>query len=158
MQRREFFSSLASFFSSTKQEHVIRPPYGNDAITFDSVCKACEGSCVSACEEVIIIRGDDGTPRLDFSNSGCTYCDACALACEPNALDVVFKQRIDASVTIDELSCLSWQKTMCFSCKDPCMHNAIDFVGMFRPTIYQEACTACGLCLNVCPTGAIKVG
>ena len=28
---------------------------------------------------------------------------------------------------IDVLKCLSWNQTMCFSCKDPCLDDAIDY-------------------------------
>ena len=66
------------------------------------------------------------------------------------------KKHINAKIEIDVLSCLSWHQTMCFSCKDPCFYDAIDFLAMFRPTINQN-CTACGLCIKSCPTGAIKI-
>ena len=26
---------------------------------------------------------EDGTPKLDFSKSGCTFCEECANVCEP---------------------------------------------------------------------------
>ena len=39
---------------------------------------------------------------------------------------------------------------MCFSCKDPCLDNAIDFKAMFMPEI-NDKCTSCGFCLSRCP-------
>ncbi len=44
---------------------------------------------------------------------------------------------------------------MCFSCKDPCLSNAIEFLGMFRPSIKADLCTGCGFCVSVCPTQAV---
>ena len=46
---------------------------------------------------------------------------------------------------------------MCFSCKDPCLDDAIQFLGMFRPEIDENLCTSCGFCLKVCPTDAITL-
>ena len=92
----------------------------------------------------------------NFSNSGCTYCDLCAISCQNGVLNIEDKKQIEAKIEIDILTCLSWQNTMCFSCKDPCLENAIDFLGMFRPTINQN-CTSCGFCIKVCPTNAIKI-
>ena len=66
------------------------------------------------------------------------------------------KRNINAKIEIDILSCLSWNKTMCFSCKDPCFENAIEFLAMFRPSINNN-CTSCGFCIKTCPTNAIKI-
>ena len=109
-----------------------------------------------ACEENIIFIQEDFTPKLDFSSNGCTYCDLCAIACPNEVLKLEYKKNIDAKIEIDVLSCLSWNQTMCFSCKDPCLDDAIDFLAMFRPSI-NDKCTSCGFCIKVCPTNAIKI-
>lgn len=158
MKRRELFSSLASSFNKEDaQERVIRPPYFNDESLFLEHCTTCEGNCESACEMDIIVIQADKTPRLDFSNNGCTYCDDCANACPTEVLEVVHKKSIDAKISINILKCLSWNQTMCFSCKDPCLDNAIDFLAMFRPEI-NDQCTSCGFCIKVCPVDAIEIG
>ena len=158
MQRRELFSSLAKPFKQKDlQESIIRPPYYDDINLFLTNCVKCETKdCATVCEENIIKILDDGTPKLDFSNSGCTYCNLCATSCKNEVLNIENKKQIEAKIEIVVLSCLSWQNTMCFSCKDPCIVNAIEFVGLFRPTI-SNVCTSCGLCVKVCPTNAIKV-
>jgi ferredoxin-type protein NapF len=46
---------------------------------------------------------------------------------------------------------------MCFSCKDPCLDDAIDFIAMFRPEINSN-CTSCGFCIKYCPVDAIEIG
>lgn len=158
MKRRELFSSLASSFNKKeeKREKVIRPPYFDNEEAFIKECINCEGLCADSCEVNIIVIQDDKTPKLDFSNSGCTFCDKCAEVCPSEVLNIEFKKNINAKIEIDILKCLSWNQTMCFSCKDPCLDDAIEFLGMFRPEINQN-CTSCGFCLKVCPTDAIKV-
>ena len=157
MKRRELFSSLVSSFKKEeKQEKVLRPPYYENENIFFTNCKDCEGLCATVCEENIIFIQEDFTPKLGLSLSGCTYCNECAIACPNEVLQVEHKKNINAKIEIDILNCLSWNKTMCFSCKDPCLDNAIDFLAMFRPSINSN-CTACGFCIKSCPTNAIKI-
>lgn len=159
MQRRELFGSLISSFKNKdeKKESIIRPPYFNEKSLFEIDCKTCNSECQKSCEVNIIKILEDKTPTLDFSNSGCTYCDECAKACPTEVLKVEYKKPIDVKINIDMLKCLSWNNTMCFSCKDPCIDNAIEFIGMFRPQINNN-CTSCGFCLSVCPSNAIILG
>ena len=157
MQRRELFSSL--FSSKEKREpkpELIRPPYFKDEDSFLNMCIECEGICSTVCEENIIVLHNDKTPYLVFDSLGCTFCDACALACPKGVLSLEHKNNIDAIFEIDMLKCLSWNTTMCFSCKDPCLNNAIEFLRMFRPSIKFDLCTGCGFCVSVCPTQAIS--
>jgi ferredoxin-type protein NapF len=157
MKRRELFSSLSSSFSKKeKQETIIRPPYFQNESIFFTNCISCDGLCSTACEENIIVIQEDLTPKLDFTSSGCTYCDECANVCPSEVLKLEYKKHINAKIEIDVLSCLAWNQTMCFSCKDPCLDNAIDFLGMFRPSI-NDNCTSCGFCIKTCPTNAIKI-
>ncbi|MFV0562604.1 ferredoxin-type protein NapF [Malaciobacter mytili] len=158
MQRRDFFNSFKSTFSKKQEElKAIRPPYFEDESLFKRECIKCNGVCALSCEQNIIIIKEDKTPTLDFSNSGCTYCDECAKVCPNEVLKIENKRNIDTKITIDILKCLSWHQTMCFSCKDPCLDDAIEFLAMFRPQI-NENCTSCGFCIKVCPSDAIKIG
>jgi len=161
MKRRELFSSLASpFYKDSKdvnQESIIRPPYFKKESKFFEKCILCEDKkCAVACDEEIIIIQEDGTPKLEFGKNGCTYCDECAKACEEKVLKVKHKKNINATFSINLIKCMSWNQTMCFSCKDPCMVDAIKFLGMFRPEINMDICNSCGFCMNVCPTNAIS--
>jgi len=160
MERRELFSFLSSSLKGeTKEEKeiILRPPYYNDMDAFDRECQNCDALCATLCQEQIIVIGDDKTPRLDFSSSGCTYCDECAIACPSDVLNVEYKKEIDATIIINQKNCLSWNATMCFSCKDPCLDDAIDFKAMFMPEIDIQKCTACGFCISRCPTSAIDI-
>ena len=159
MKRRELFSSLASPFSkkNVKQESIIRPPYFKNENKFLKKCVDCEDKqCADACEEQIIVIQDDGTPKLKFNKNGCTFCDECAIVCEKNVLKIKHKKNINATFSIDLIKCMSWHDTMCFSCKDPCLVDAIKFLGMFRPEIDMDVCNGCGFCISVCPTNAIS--
>lgn len=157
MERRELFGSL---FPSKKEEKetVIRLPYYKDLDSFDKECIECvDKPCITICQENIIVLDEKQTPIIDFSKGGCTYCDECANVCPSEVLSLDEKKYIIAELEIEMLQCLSWNNTMCFSCKDPCLDDAIEFIGMFRPSINQEKCTSCGFCVSVCPTNAIKI-
>lgn len=160
MQRRELFSFLSSSFKTeekVKGVEILRPPYYRDINAFATECQKCDGKCATLCQEQIIIIGTDKTPFLNFSKSGCTYCDDCALACGFEVLSIENKKLIDAVVSINQADCLSWQGVMCFSCKDPCLEDAIEFRAMFMPIIDMSKCTACGFCISRCPTYAIDI-
>ncbi len=154
LSRRGFFGAIGA--KVTNKEIVIRPPYAKESTLFGTECPQCSGMCGTMCEEEIIKFGDDKTPYLDFSSSGCTDCEACLEACEPGVLNdkTIF---IEAKVKINATKCMSWENVMCFSCKEPCLDDAIIFEGLFRPEISAEKCTACGFCIGRCPTGAIEI-
>ncbi len=162
MKRRELFSSLTSSLfkkQEVSESIIVRPPYFNEEDDFHKNCINCEGNCSSFCEEHIIKIADDKMPYLDFSISGCSYCDKCAQACEEfNVLKYENKKQININISINIIQCLSWNQTMCFSCKDPCLDDAIEFLGMFRPEIKNDKCTSCGFCIKACPTNAIISG
>ncbi|BAF70909.1 4Fe-4S binding protein [Nitratiruptor sp. SB155-2] len=153
MERRELFTALLRKKRGQEEQKLLYPPYYNDVSDFEK-CKECESKpCIEACEENIIVICND-KPTLDFSESGCTFCDACAEVCESGVLDMKYKSNIEPP-KLSLLGCLAWQKTICSMCKDICEVNAIDFVGLFNPEI-NEKCTGCGFCLAVCPTKAIR--
>ena len=159
MQRRELFSSLASSIvnlTQEKSELLIRPPYNNDESLFHNECSNCDGKCATVCEVEIIKIAKDNTPYLDFSKNGCTFCDECTTVCELGVLTLESKKKIDAQVIINKDKCISWEGVMCFSCKDPCLENAIDFKALFMPVI-NDNCTSCGFCISRCPVESIKV-
>jgi ferredoxin-type protein NapF len=79
------------------------------------------------------------------------------VGCEYDVLYVENKRIIDAGIRINELKCMSWEGVMCFSCKDPCLEDAIEFKAMFMPTINQDKCTSCGFCISRCPSVAIDI-
>jgi ferredoxin-type protein NapF len=136
---------------------VLRPPYSGDPSLFQSRCPECpDHSCATVCEEEIIVIRADRTPTLNLTQKGCTFCDACAEACEAGVLSLEEgTERINAIFRIDPGACLAHHGTVCFACKEPCIDDAILFAGLYNPVIDDERCTGCGFCLGRCPTRAI---
>lgn len=137
--------------------NLIRPPYSDNNSDF-SLCSECDGKCVLECEEKILFRYKDGSPYVSFNGKGCTLCKKCAEVCEYDVLSLNKPERILANFEIDTKNCLAWNGVMCFSCKEPCLENAIKFKGVFNPKIDMDLCVGCGFCIPVCPSEAIRVG
>lgn len=161
--RRDFFKSFRKPLGLNQEEEtplLVRPPYGKDESTFQSECPSCESkACVASCDEKIIFVLEDGTPSLDFSKNGCTFCDACANVCEADVLSLEnenHKERLNAMFRIDIEACVAHHGVICNSCKEPCIDDAILFNGMFNPIIDENRCTGCGFCMARCPTQAIN--
>ncbi len=154
MDRRELFSFLSSSISPKEESIAVRPPYFSEEESFEK-CIECDGVCATKCPEKIIVIVEK-KPQLDFSKRGCSYCDECANACEFDVLLLDEKRYVDCEVVINQSKCLSWQGVMCFSCKEPCLDDAIDFQAMFIPLI-NEKCTSCGFCIGRCPADAIDI-
>ncbi len=151
MNRRQ----LLTGFVKGKERSFIRPPYTSVQTDF-SPCKECDAPCVEVCEEGVLFRDGEGVPALSFEKRGCSYCGKCLEAC-PHGVISESSQTIRAKVQIDPQRCSAWNGVLCFSCKEPCLDNAIKFNGLYKPLILPDRCTSCGFCVSVCPTGAIKV-
>ncbi len=152
MNRREFFTA----FVPSSKGVSIRPPYTDEKTDY-SPCKECDAPCASECETGVITRDEEGFPVLSFIKTGCTYCERCAEVCPSGVISRDKPDRIRAQVLIDPKLCSAWKGVLCFSCKEPCIDNAIRFEGLYKPVIIADRCTSCGFCISVCPTGAIKV-
>ena len=161
LSRRDFLDKIRKPLPLSKESSslVVRPPYGLNEAFFQSECMTCESkACVASCDEKIIVMQDDGTPMLNFVKSGCTFCEECANVCEANVLDVKnghSSEKLNATFHISTEGCVAHHGVICFSCKEPCIDDAILFNGMFNPVIDMDKCTGCGFCLGRCPTLAI---
>ncbi|AZV46252.1 4Fe-4S ferredoxin [Nautilia sp. PV-1] len=153
MDRRSFFGRV----KSSPFKSFVYPPYYDKKEDFLK-CLECESKdCLLACKEKII-NTENGYPILDFSSSGCTFCDECAYACPKGILSIVNKKEtINAQMIINPKKCIAWNQTICFSCQDICEEYAIIYKGMFNPVIDLDKCTGCGFCVSVCPTDAIEI-
>lgn len=142
--------SRRNFFKFAKKED-------EKLIFFDVLkdeCQICQKPCITQCPEQIIALKDDRV-YLDFSKSGCMFCEICADVCKKTNQMIEFKLIILAKFSINPIKCLSFNQTLCFSCQDACAYKAIDFLGLFRPKINQN-CINCGFCVSVCPTNAVE--
>jgi ferredoxin-type protein NapF len=161
--RRDFLTAFKKPVEKVAQqdkEYIIRPPYGLDEKKFTTLCIGCDDkTCAKVCEEKIIVIRADGTPMLNFTKKGCTFCEACAIACEIGVLsleNVHTNEKINAKFIITPQSCVAHNGVICFACKEPCIDDAILFNGMFNPVIDMDLCTGCGYCFGRCPTMAIS--
>lgn len=122
------------------------------------ICVQCQKtSCLEACPEKIITLNPDCIPTLEFSRSGCIFCEECVKACYATngvhqGFDTSYKQ-IEIQARINPIECLAWNSCICNSCKDVCPCK-IQFQGMFYPEIIS--CNGCGLCISICPANAIE--
>lgn len=159
--RRDFFTLFGKSLRHNKDSSplVVRPPYGLDESGFLRECVTClNKSCLLSCDEEIIMIQEDGTPVLHFSKSGCTFCEECANACEADVLSLENRdtsEHLNVTFRISIQECVAHHGVICFSCKEPCIDDAILFNGMFNPGIDMDKCTGCGFCLSRCPTQAI---
>jgi ferredoxin-type protein NapF len=163
--RRDFltaFKKPLEKVSNRKNENelFVRPPYSLGESFFQNGCKECESkACETSCEEKIIVIRSDGTPILNFTKSGCTFCEECAKVCEFGVLDLEKSQSeefINAKFIIDPNSCVAHNGVICFSCKEPCIEDAILFNGLFNPVIDTDRCNGCGFCFGKCPSLSIE--
>lgn len=153
MQRRELFTGLSRRLNQEKKS--LKPPYLLGSL---ETCETCEAPCIETCETDILFKNDNNQLEVSFAKQGCTYCEACAIACEKNVLSLEAESvNIQASVYIDEDLCMAHHDVMCMSCKEPCLDDAIKFEGLFKPIINPLSCTSCGFCISRCPTHAIKM-
>jgi len=156
-KKREAFASLFKPRTQKTQERSIRPPYAKNGKVFEEVCLTCKGhECMAVCEENIIVLDESRVPCLVFTESGCTFCKECAMACPHEMLHSEAEEHIYAKFSIDTRQCIAWNSVICSSCADACDVKAIPFLGMFRPVIEMDTCTACGFCYGVCPTNAVQ--
>ena len=158
--RREFFKNLTKPLAQSKEIKplFLRPPYSISEELFSKECVNCESkACAKACDENIIVIEAGGTPILNFTKSGCTFCQDCANACELGVLSLEEgNEKINATFLINKDLCMAHNNSVCFSCKEPCLDDAILFKGIFEPIIDVTKCTSCGFCLSRCPTNAIE--
>jgi len=155
IQRRNFLRGRVS-----KRHTAFLPPWTRNDIDFYSTCTQCS-DCIDACLEGIIRIGEEGYPQLDFKKGGCVFCGDCARACSLSIFKADFNTKPWHQIINIESDCLAYRGVACQSCQDSCDSRAIKFeyvVGRApRPVVNTEACTGCGMCLQVCPTNAINM-
>lgn len=52
---------------------------------------------------------------------------------------------------LNQGACLAYQRSFCSSCVERCPEDGAITKNLGRPEFFQDACTGCGICLDVCP-------
>jgi ferredoxin-type protein NapF len=161
MTAAEAFSPSRRAFlrGRARQEPALRPPWAIPEPAFLAACTAC-GDCIGACPETVLVRGDGQYPQFDPMLGECTFCHACADACEARALDLANVQPAWPLTAQIVGTCLARNGVTCFSCRDACGEAAIRFtpaLGGAIPQLDAARCTGCGGCVPVCPVSAISL-
>jgi Pyruvate/2-oxoacid:ferredoxin oxidoreductase delta subunit len=58
---------------------------------------------------------------------------------------------IDGIVRIETGHCLAWQHSFCSVCSEHCPQPGAIVCEQGRPMVAEDACTGCGICVQVCP-------
>ena len=140
----------------------LRPPWVLDPASFTDTCTRCN-KCIELCPEQILVAGDGGFPRVDFTAAQCTFCGDCTASCEADlfdrSLDEAHVGWFHKAVVSDH--CLTHFGVMCRSCEDSCEPRAIRFPlqlgAVPQPAINSQLCTGCGACVRPCPETAISM-
>lgn len=150
---------------------LLRPPGIKSEADFMARCIKC-GKCIQACPYAALhAAGPEqgsaaGTPFIDAREQACRLCAdfPCAAVCPTDALcDVVDKHKARMGhARIDEEVCIAFLGYRCEVCYRVCplidQAITIDFQNRendaihakFIPTINEDVCTGCGLCVERC--------
>ena len=150
---------------------LLRPPGAQSERDFAGRCIKC-GKCIEACPYAALhaagpLEGSAaGTPFINAREQACRLCAdfPCVKACPTNALRDVSEKHDPhmGYARIEEDVCIAYQGYRCEVCYRVCplIDEAIkiDFQSLegdeihtkFIPTIDEDVCTGCGLCVERC--------
>lgn len=158
----------------------MRLPWVVNETVFTSGCTQCQ-DCINSCETNIIIKDEDGFPKVDFNLGECTFCNKCIDACEQPLFSGAFSEvgnidnksnhnNVETSILSQnkkawpvtlEISdkCLAKNNIYCQSCRDECETNVIKFnyldSSIPQPSLNDLDCSQCGACIKSCPQDAL---
>ncbi|PKI14163.1 ferredoxin-type protein NapF [Colwellia sp. 12G3] len=167
--RRRFFRGRVK----TKQE--LRLPWVINEAVFTSGCTQCQ-DCIQSCETNIIVKDEDGFPKIDFNLGECSFCNKCIEVCEQPLFSGTFLETKSIEINTTEENtlnnkkawpvtleisdkCLAKNNIYCQSCRDECETSVIKFnyldSSIPQPSLNDLDCNQCGACIRSCPQDAI---
>jgi ferredoxin-type protein NapF len=160
--RGAFLTSAGRAKEVERQHPLGPPPPWHRGLALAEHCIGCPHPCVSACEPGIIqLHPADheqaGIPYLDFSNNGCTFCQACVEACPIDIEVVAGVLPVIGTAQLDRTTCIAWDDVICMSCHDRCDYHAITVVHQRRAQVDVDVCNGCGMCVAACPVNALSI-
>lgn len=145
-----------------RKQQPLRPPWSQAEQLFTELCERCD-ECIRACPPKVINRGAGGFPEMDFSRSGCDFCQACARRCATGAIQLSPENEFlpwQATAFVSE-QCFAGRGVVCRSCGEVCEMRAIRFKqaigGVTLIELNSSNCNGCGECVSICPANAIQV-
>lgn len=146
-------------FGRTPAHQSVRPPWAIMEHEFIETCTRC-GECVKQCPVNIIRIADGGFPEMNFSTSGCDFCEVCVAVCLPGALKLTQAVPFNSIAIISD-ECFSERGVICRSCGESCETRAIRFKqvvgGVAHVLMDTDQCNGCGECVSTCPAHAITI-
>jgi ferredoxin-type protein NapG len=148
---------------------LLRPPGAIVEKDFLEACTRCD-ACIVACPRQALLPAGremgehaEGTPIFVPSDQPCWLCSnlPCIDACQPGALRAL--KRADEArmgrVRLLTERCFSTLGSICRTCVDRCPvePKPIMVESGRLPQIDSNACTGCGVCVWLCPAGAMEV-
>ena len=149
-----------------KNAGLPRPPGAlTDPRAFKKACTSC-GDCIVACPHGAIFQvpGAYG-PVLDPNHIACHLCEdfPCIDSCAEGALLPLDDGALPGFglATLDADACLNAHRKKgeryCRECQSECpIEGVINYHAHGLPKV-DDTCTGCGLCVESCPTRALKV-
>lgn len=176
-----FFANQVENLTTRLSSKLLRPPGALDEFAFLTTCTRCD-RCIEACPEDALVKAEAGhglamgTPYLIPRHTPCFLCTElpCVTACPEGALvwprrstpqgfDRVGPEAVwIGTAIINTNHCLTYDHTeraasSCQVCLDRCPYPNLALSmssdgAMPHPTIHEDYCTGCGLCVFGCPT------
>lgn len=161
----------AAYCAIQGQTDLLRPPGAQSEDDFLSRCIKC-GKCMLACpyQAIGAATFDEGmgagTPVVEPRAQACRLCEdfPCVDACPTGALrDIEERSDVNMGVAvINQDLCIAFQGMRCEVCYRACplideaisidyrMREGDSIHAVFAPTIDEDACVGCGLCVQRC--------
>jgi ferredoxin-type protein NapG len=145
-----------------KSTDLLRPPGGQDEISFISKCLKCD-RCRSICPTSVIgvAHMEDGilnarTPVMKFHLGSCTFCKKCTEVCPTQALVPFDIKTVKIGLATVTDRCIAWNSGGCVVCHRACPYQAITLDTLNRPVVDSAKCNGCGVCEKVCPALVLR--